>query len=286
MEVDDERYDEVLVKTTFIDEFRCAVSEIGCVSMSFSAMIAVAATAYALIFHPKYQKKRAPLPNIEIRYVPSAVEQLQMRNNWNFVQSSVDFSTKNDNSSTKIIFGHTHSGHHRLPRFFYESASFGLASNDLNLWSALYTLNDPKPSLVLPWTYQYANTNNAGIFVSFPFNSTNKQDSAIDRLLRIQNGAKQNDWHHAQTAIETIARKANLSLILSWTPNHFGSTHHSDDLRHAHILQQILPLRSGFQNLRSASAVWANSPLVANLSIISSHTIATIVDHYGTLRSA
>ena len=203
-------------------------------------------------------------------------------------------------SSEALVFKHGHrvtgaEGHVRLPRRFYEAASFGLTArassphpleDDLGgegafagvnathaaLQAALFNASlEPPPSRILPWkaTLPHHADDLDGFLVQFDLASlaawraakrnaswtpSQKAEGPLSALLH---GHEYHDWHEAQNAMERLARTLGQLLIVAWTPHHFAKPHPDDHYRHCHIVQDILPVRSGYQNLRESAVVWS-----------------------------
>ena len=178
--------------------------------------------------------------------------------------------------------------HERLPRGFYESASFGVSlhaasqnpydyvynsTEDLReLAAALRDALDPPPSRVLPWIASLGGDGDdhavEGYIAQFDLEDLRRWrdrkraeragwSNALPPLEALTSGVTDDDWREAQRAVEDVARRLNQLLVVSWTPQHWGPLHHTDDLRHVHILQRTVPVRSGYQHLRDAGVVWA-----------------------------
>ena len=81
-----------------------------------------------------------------------------------------------------------------------------------------------------------------------------KAEGPLSALLH---GHEYHDWHEAQNAMERLARTLGQLLIVAWTPHHFAKPPPDDHYRHCHIVQDILPVRSGYQNLRESAVVWS-----------------------------
>lgn len=178
-----------------------------------------------------------------------------------------------------------------MPRLFYESASFGLTAyasstdpyDDGSNASAVHVelekmlrneSMEPRPSSVYPWkTYLGSHSSQPvdGFVVQYKledlmaWRAAKRVNRTKKTTFQMQEGPLQahlaaseyNHWHEAQHLMEKIARKLDQLLIVSWTPHHWAYPHPDDDLKHCHILQQIHPVRSGYQHLRESAVVWS-----------------------------
>ena len=268
-----ERVEDAPSGENFVTELKLALGEIGWGSIVCAAVVAVVATAYALIFHPSYRKPSKM--HHRQRSVPTFEEQRLWRERWSFAVSEIYPTPRNRTNVTTFAHGHVTSKH-RLPRFFYESASFGVivntSSDTFSDFLHILQANAPLPADIWPWraTFPHSGSDDDfadGLFLRYDLTglrehrgnqSLSAQQRAVQNLQQTHAGlADLSDWHLAQANVERAARFLDEPLILSWTPHHFGDPHEDDDLRHVHILQTILPVRSGYQHLRTSVVCWS-----------------------------
>lgn len=190
------------------------------------------------------------------------------------------------------VFGHGHrappDGHLRLPRSFYESASFGIAlheglDNSHDILSERGSMNEleaalknasmsPQPSRVLPWRALLADSDDdvaEGWVAQYDLADLEKwraerrgRAASLEAPLRAENAGTVDElWQEAERQIEKIVRRFGLLMYVSWTPHVWGRARPDDvvmdDLTHVHVLQKTVPARSGYQHLRDHAVVWA-----------------------------
>ena len=310
------------------DTVLAAVKEAGAGTLLLSALVAGYSVWYAGVAHPNYRKPRLALSNFPPqRQVHRHADQRSMRSAWTRATHFVDvsgaamwagdaaaappepnvdelpedgFSWADDDESPRrrtttdeLVFKHGHKvsgerGHLRLPRRFYEAATFGLTAHastpylyeeTFNVTAAHESLGlalrnrtlDPPPSRVLPWraALPHRADDADGWLVQYDLRDLtawreNKRNhwwsaarKAQNRLDALQSGSLDHDWTEAKHAMEKLARQHDQLLIMSWMPAHFAAPHADDEFRHCHILQEIVPTRSGYQHLRESSVVWS-----------------------------
>lgn len=297
-----------------------AVREAGFGTLLLSAAVAGYGVWYAGVKHPKYQKLRRPLSEFPAkRRVDGFHDQRALRARWSAATHAIDVSGYGDaydappeprvaygeeeetgaprrrTTAESLVFKRGRApgggGHARLPRVFYESASFGLSisagrtpgaraagrnASTASLGAALRNASlSPPPTRVYPWLAELEGGDGDagapavdGFVVQYSLGdlaawraSSRNRTSAVARaaapLRALTAGGEYAGWDEAQRSLERIARTLDMLLIVSWTPKSFAEVHEDDDLRHCHILQEIHPVRSGYQHLRESSVVWA-----------------------------
>ena len=69
---------------------------------------------------------------------------------------------------------------------------------------------------------------------------------------REEHGMVTRDYSRVIGMVEKLGRELGCLTIHLWYPHQFGK----DDDLHVNILQEVRPIRSGLQNLKSSGAVW------------------------------
>ena len=66
-------------------------------------------------------------------------------------------------------------------------------------------------------------------------------------------------WKRTQDMILNVARDFKLAYIFQWFPHRFGAEDSDDPLKHVVVVQEIVPTRTGLDNIKSSATVWLSA---------------------------
>ena len=66
-------------------------------------------------------------------------------------------------------------------------------------------------------------------------------------------------WKRATDSIMKIARDNRQTYVYVWFPYRFGKRERDDPHRHQNVIQQVLPTRTGYPEIRSETVVWLSA---------------------------
>lgn len=177
-------------------------------------------------------------------------------------------------------------GHKPLPERFYSGIHIGLSNYDVStfvdsfiknsneppsshdyvdqLKSALESYTDPAnldthffpPTSTHEWTLHTNTTETKiaeGIVLFFSF-SDMAENHVMTTTKSKDNSMEIHDFTAVTDMVEVLARALQCLTVHVWFPNQFGREV-SDNL-HVNIIQEVKPIRSGLQVLKSSGAVW------------------------------
>lgn len=232
---------------SFLEDLSHAVGELSKPSLVLAALIGLIASSYTLVWHPSYRRKSG-VEHV-LREVPSAASQRDTRDEWLRAISTVEIEGRSVELCSHRVGGT------RPPRDLYDSVSFGVWNNVTNVTA----------DAVRPWHVRFPDGRDFnGSLVQFKLDRLgdvpmSAREKAHLELTGLSTGTHLPVYHRQQKLVERAAIEAGQQVLVIFSPNHFAEPHPEDDLKHVHILKTIHPLRTGYQNLRATTTVWASS---------------------------
>ncbi|GMH60912.1 hypothetical protein TrRE_jg982 [Triparma retinervis] len=177
-------------------------------------------------------------------------------------------------------------GHDKLPDCFYEGFHVGLSSYDVEGFISSYVVSkesdfaDPKrgqafedlmdilkeeitggdsflaPQKVYPWKVMVGNSTLAsgdveitqGVVLAYGFDYMASNMLMTTRLTKDKTMTVR-DYSRVTDMVESVGRKMGALTVHMWYPNQFAAGQES-------IIQEVRPIRTGLQQLKSTGAVW------------------------------
>ena len=244
----------------WVDDLKCALQEARWMGL-ISSLILGFLMFHLLISYP-IAPPRILAPAPLIRPLLTAHETMLVRND---VQNGhTTFQIDGTSYSLRHFKSVAADGNFHPPDIFYQGVFFGISQNSShrfeylnnenisslgrNISSELNSLRPVPTSIHQRLSHHDSGFSENGYGLYYSFDDL--------KSVGLHSSDVKQPWKRILSKIIELGVRLDIPYVLFWHPNSYGK---NDDERYEHILQTIVPTRTGYSSLRSSRAVWLSA---------------------------